>query len=454
MQPRPNPNYVNNPQQQRRPNPQQRPPDSFTGRKRRRKIQINAGAVIFVLLIGAVVGISAYQISKNPAVNVSDGSQAQYEEIIQNAQNSESIGEGTDSLGDTSSEVLTPETDAAEEEGGYKTVTVQNSTISEGDLVLVNFNYAYDRVDDVTLMNAYNERTGKIKVSSTTLGMIPEAFAALEELVAGLVADTGCDDLLLYSGHRTIADQQRIWDSNLASYGEDYTKTYVAVPGHSEHHTGLACDLGFYTDEGLSIPLVDHEYGTWVWAHCTEYGYILRYPADKAEITGIGHERDDTVIDKVAHTRVKTPTAAAEFLIAKMDKCADVLDEMSSRLMQGVRNRLLWEHRRMESLKQRIPSAVYKRIADAKYGLLTAQRDLQMASRQFLSIKKHRMELLQQRLNDALPEKQLARGYSITLKDGKAVKDASVLKEGDKLVTVLHQGSVESEIKVCKNIGT
>ena len=164
-------------------------------------------------------------------------------------------------------------------------------------------------------------------------------------------------------------------------------------------------------------------------------------------ITGIGHERDDTVLDKVAHTRVKTPTAAAEFLIAKMDKCADVLDEMSSRLMQGVRNRLLWEHRRMESLKQRIPNAVYKRIGDAKYTLLSLQRDLQMASRQFLSTKKHRLEMLQQRLNDALPEKQLARGYSITLKDGKAVKDASLLKEGDTLVTMLHQGRIESEVK-------
>ena len=164
-------------------------------------------------------------------------------------------------------------------------------------------------------------------------------------------------------------------------------------------------------------------------------------------ITGIGHERDDTVIDKVAHTRVKTPTAAAEFLIAKIDKCADVLDEMSFRLMQGVRNRLLWEHRRIENLAQRIPSTVYKRIADAKYDLLSAQRDLQMASRQFLSAKKHRMELLQQRLNDALPEKQLARGYSITLKNGKAVKDASLLKEGDKLITMLHRGRIESEVK-------
>ena len=164
-------------------------------------------------------------------------------------------------------------------------------------------------------------------------------------------------------------------------------------------------------------------------------------------ITGIGHERDDTVIDSIAHTRVKTPTAAAAFLVACMDQVADRLDNLSFRLQQGVRNRLLWEHRRIEGLKQRIPSAVYKRISDAKYGLLAANRDLQMATRQFLSMKKHRLELLQQRLNDALPEKQLARGYSITLKNGKAVKDASALKEGDTLVTLLYKGKVESVIK-------
>ena len=164
-------------------------------------------------------------------------------------------------------------------------------------------------------------------------------------------------------------------------------------------------------------------------------------------ITGIGHERDDTVIDLIAHTRVKTPTAAAAFLVACMDQVADRLDNLSFRLQQGVWNRLLWEHRRIEGLKQRIPSAVYKRISDAKYGLLAANRDLQMVTRQFLSMKKHRLELLQQRLNDALPEKQLARGYSITLKNGKAVKDASALKEGDTLVTLLYKGKVESVIK-------
>ena len=293
---RPNSNYppqnyngqrVPNPNGQRRPNPV--PPEPAVGRRRKRKVRINAGAVIFVLLIGTVVGVSAYQISRHPETTDDAVTPPGMESIIQDAQNNAEVSENlalpdAETSGETAEESVPA--------GQPSAVAVQNSTINEGDLVLVNFEYAYnDKVDDVTLMNAYNERTGKIKVSSTTLGMIPEAFAALEELVIGLVDDTGCDDLLLYSGHRTIADQQRIWDSNLTNYGEEYTKTYVAVPGHSEHHTGLACDLGFYTDDGFSIPLVDHEYGSWVWDHCTEYGYILRYPEDKANLTGIGHEQ-------------------------------------------------------------------------------------------------------------------------------------------------------------------
>ncbi len=301
QQPNPNGQRMQNPVPggQRRPNPApngQHPvgavhpsgtgrpqnPEAAMGRRRRRKVRINAGAVIFVLLIGAVVGVSAYQISRHPETTDESVTPPGIESIIQEAQNNADVYE--ELMNDGTAEESVPA-------GQPSAVMVQNSTIDEGDLVLVNFEYAYGKVDDVTLMNAYNERTGKIKVSSTTLGMIPEAFAALEELVAGLVDDTGCDDLLLYSGHRTIADQQRIWDSNMTNYGEEYTKTYVAVPGHSEHHTGLACDLGFYTDEGLSIPLVDHEYGKWVWDHCTEYGYILRYPEDKANLTGIGHEQ-------------------------------------------------------------------------------------------------------------------------------------------------------------------
>lgn len=163
-------------------------------------------------------------------------------------------------------------------------------------------------------------------------------------------------------------------------------------------------------------------------------------------ITGIGHERDDTVLDSVAHTRVKTPTAAAEFLIGCMNDAADELDWLSSRLYAGVGNLLAKEQQRLQACKNRIPSAVYGRMSDARLALLTARKDIVQAVTSLLARHGHRLELLQQRLKDASPEKQLARGYSITLRNGKVVKDASSLNEGDELSTRFYSGEVLSVV--------
>ena len=161
-------------------------------------------------------------------------------------------------------------------------------------------------------------------------------------------------------------------------------------------------------------------------------------------ITGIGHERDDTVLDSVAHTRVKTPTAAAEYLINCMDLAADELEVLISQLHESVRSRLTEEHRKLISYRNRIPSAVVRRVSDAKLALLTTRKDISLAVQTLLSPQRHRLELLQQRLADASPEKMLARGYSITLKDGKVVKNGDVLQLNDEIVTRLYQGEIVS----------
>ena len=161
-------------------------------------------------------------------------------------------------------------------------------------------------------------------------------------------------------------------------------------------------------------------------------------------ITGIGHERDDTVLDSVAHTRVKTPTAAAEYLINCMDLAADELEVLISQLHESVRSRLTEEHRKLISYRNRIPSAVVRRVSDAKLALLTTRKDISLAVQTSLSRQRHRLELLQQRLADASPEKILARGYSITLKDGKVVKNGDVLQLNDEIVTRLYQGEIVS----------
>lgn len=167
-------------------------------------------------------------------------------------------------------------------------------------------------------------------------------------------------------------------------------------------------------------------------------------------ITGIGHERDDTVLDSVAHTRVKTPTAAAEYLINCMDLAADELEVLVSQLHGSVRFRLTEEHRKLISYRNRIPSAVVRRVSDAKLALLTTRKDISLAVQTSLSRQRHRLELLQQRLADASPEKMLARGYSITLKDGKVVKNAAMLNEEDEIITRFYRGEVASVIS-CKS---
>ena len=164
-------------------------------------------------------------------------------------------------------------------------------------------------------------------------------------------------------------------------------------------------------------------------------------------ITGIGHERDDTVLDSVAHTRVKTPTAAAELLIHQVAEVAEHLEELSMRIQQGAYMLLDLERRRLETLQTRIPNLVHRKLADARFSLLAAKKDLSQVTKALVARQSHRLELLQQRIADASPDKLLSRGYSITIKDGKAVTDASLLKPGEHLITRLSKGEVRSVVE-------
>ena len=164
-------------------------------------------------------------------------------------------------------------------------------------------------------------------------------------------------------------------------------------------------------------------------------------------ITGIGHERDETVLDSVAHIRVKTPTAAAEYLINCMDETADRLALLAGRIKDSVLMRLDSEYRKIENYRMRIPSAVTRRITDARINLALLQKDMTRAIPAYLSTQQHRLALLKQRIADASPERILAKGYSITLKDGKIVTDSAQLKEGDEVTTRLSKGEVKSIVK-------
>ncbi|MBQ8992165.1 M15 family metallopeptidase [Candidatus Saccharibacteria bacterium] len=100
----------------------------------------------------------------------------------------------------------------------------------------------------------------------------------------------------LDSVYRSVAEQQEIWDawSNDPELGEEYCKKYLAAPGYSEHHTGLAVDIFILKDDeeirDNDDMIADTEDFAKIHALLPKYGFILRYPEGKEDITGYAYE--------------------------------------------------------------------------------------------------------------------------------------------------------------------
>lgn len=163
-------------------------------------------------------------------------------------------------------------------------------------------------------------------------------------------------------------------------------------------------------------------------------------------ITGIGHERDDTVADVVAHTKVKTPTAAAEFIINMALDCAQELEGLTRRMSDAITGRMNTENVRLERLSQKLPSLFAVLKTRQEQILENYMMRSLTGIRNILTQNTHKLELFEKSLSGADPVQILRKGYSITRCNGKVVTGASDLNRGDRLTTVFADGKVESEI--------
>ena len=186
-------------------------------------------------------------------------------------------------------------------------------------------------------------------------------------------------------------------------------------------------------------------------------------------ITGIGHERDDTVLDMVAHTRVKTPTAAAAFLVGHQLETASRLEGFSRRATEGAERRMERERGRMVQVAARLSSAFVRvKMADEhrldrllqrmghawlqrrtgdEHRLQRAMERLRMALPLRMERERFRLQLAGQRCEAANPENLLKRGYSMSFCGGELVRDAARLHPGDTLTTRLAEGEIRSIVQ-------
>ncbi len=163
-------------------------------------------------------------------------------------------------------------------------------------------------------------------------------------------------------------------------------------------------------------------------------------------ITGIGHERDTSILDMIACVSVKTPTAVAAFLIDNLTATLSFLEDASLRIANAVKSRMEMEHLRMARLEQSLSSVFAVRKVRETSRLDNIEQRLPTILSTRLEREHHRLEMLTQRITSLDPINILRRGYSIVTKDGKSIKDATKLKLGDKVEITFAKGKVKSQI--------
>ena len=175
--------------------------------------------------------------------------------------------------------------------------------------------------------------------------------------------------------------------------------------------------------------------------HCAQFPLPI--------ISGIGHQRDESVVDLVAHTRVKTPTAAAEFLVARINDFEKNIDEMAQNVAFSAREVV---HDELLRLQQRIARlGVVQRVCvrhDAVLQHLTMR--LRNAAKMAISSEEKRMALVEKSIEYADPATLLQRGFTLTTNHGKIVKSVCDVAPGDIVTTHLADGAFTAMVQQCE----
>ena len=164
-------------------------------------------------------------------------------------------------------------------------------------------------------------------------------------------------------------------------------------------------------------------------------------------ITGIGHDRDESILDMVANTKVKTPTAAAALLIDNLRQVLDRINSAQQHLTTAISTKLSTLNVQLSSLQALIPTLALRTIGDQRHRIEMQENRLPVAIERRLTSQKHLLESLSLKLQGFDPQLLLSRGYSITLHNGRAVRDPRQLKVGDEIETKVEHGTIRSVVK-------
>lgn len=163
--------------------------------------------------------------------------------------------------------------------------------------------------------------------------------------------------------------------------------------------------------------------------------------------TGIGHDRDETVPDRVAHMAFKTPTAVAAYIVEHQSGLLGELQDLQQRIPRAALQTVQEGRQRLALLRQRIPATATRQLQLGRQHLALLHQRLPATATLLLERHGHRLDMLQQHLHAMDPELLLRRGYTITMTSGRILTDIAHVSPGMQLTTRMHGGEIVSTVQ-------
>ncbi len=168
-------------------------------------------------------------------------------------------------------------------------VNKTQADLGVGNLVLVNNRIKFlGSVNEDELVIVHDMKNKAYWVSDRNVKLLPVAMDALNSMLLDFKNATQNGNVMARSGYRTIQYQEQLYNDELAKNGAD-SSTLVAMPGYSEHHTGLVVDFTTYNGKSYEDFTGEGDYA-WIMNNCDKYGFINRYPSGKEKLTFIDNE--------------------------------------------------------------------------------------------------------------------------------------------------------------------
>jgi D-alanyl-D-alanine carboxypeptidase len=171
----------------------------------------------------------------------------------------------------------------------FITIQMRPSDISRGNLLLINHEHRYDVPDINDFIPIADARTASYRVTDRNIILPASVIGPLNDMMDAFHDETGRDTVTIISAFRDYERQQDVLNEYISLVGHNEALRWAARPGHSEHHAGLAFDFGIISS-GTVRTFLGTGVNAWFRNNSYKYGFILRFPAEKSDITKTAYE--------------------------------------------------------------------------------------------------------------------------------------------------------------------